>query len=74
MGQGTVLVARKPFKVYAWVDRGYYQTGDAIEANFAAQTLDNKPVKGPGTLKLFKVTYKENKPIETEVQHWDEHG
>src|SRR5262249_46654605 len=37
VGQGNVLVARKPFKVYAWVNRGYYQTGDAIEASFQAQ-------------------------------------
>ena len=71
VGQGSVLVARKPFKVYAWVDRGYYQTGDAIEASFQAQTLDNKPIKGVGVLKLLKVTYKDNKPVEAEVQHWD---
>ena len=43
----------------------------AIDYNFAAQTLDNKPIKGPGTLKLLKVTYRDNKPVETEVQHWD---
>ena len=24
-GQGDVLVARQPFKVYAWVDRGFYR-------------------------------------------------
>src|SRR6185437_8942674 len=71
VGTGTVLVARKPFKVYAWVDRGYYQTGDAIEANFQAQTLDNKPIKGDGKLKLVKVSYKDRKPVETEVNHWD---
>jgi alpha-2-macroglobulin len=71
VGEGNVLVARKPFKVYAWVDRGHYQTGDAIEASFKAQTLDNKPIKGKGTLKLLKVEYKEQKPIESEVQKWD---
>ncbi len=46
IGSGKVLVARKPFKVYAWLDRGYYNVGDVIKANFSAQTLDNKPVKG----------------------------
>jgi hypothetical protein len=71
VGQGNVLVARKPFKVYAWLDRGYYQTGDSIEAEFQAQTLDNKPIKGTGILKLMQVTYKDNKPVEAEVQHWD---
>ena len=48
VGQGTVLVARKPFKVYAWVDRGHYQVGDTVQADFSAQTLDNKPVQGKG--------------------------
>ena len=32
VGTGKVLVARKPFKVYAWVDRGHYRVGDAIQA------------------------------------------
>lgn len=71
VGQGDVLVARNPFKVFAWVDRGYYQTGDAIVSSFKAQTLDNKPVKGNGVLRLLSVAYKEGKPVETEVQHWD---
>ena len=48
VGTGSVLVARKPFKVYAWVDRGHYRVGDVVHANFMAQTLDNKPVQGAG--------------------------
>ncbi len=32
VGTGTVLVARKPFAVYTWVDRGHYRAGDTIEA------------------------------------------
>ena len=48
VGEGTVLVARKPFKVYAWVDRGYYRVGDTIQAHFDAHTLDGKPVAGQG--------------------------
>jgi uncharacterized protein YfaS (alpha-2-macroglobulin family) len=72
VGTGSVMVARKPFKVYAWVDRGHYHTGDTIEADFSAQTLDNKPVKGQGKLKLMKVSYDENgKPVEKEAQNWD---
>jgi uncharacterized protein YfaS (alpha-2-macroglobulin family) len=71
VGQGNVLVARKPFKVYAWVDRGYYRVGDAIVAHFSAQTLDRKPVSGRGELKLLKITYDpQKKPIETAVQTW----
>ena len=72
VGTGTVLVARKPFTVYTWVDRGHYRTGDTIEAEVRAQTLDRKPVAGKGTLKLLKVTYDaQRRPVETLVESWD---
>ncbi|MHB9132173.1 MAG: alpha-2-macroglobulin family protein [Armatimonadota bacterium] len=76
VGEGTVLVARKPFKVYAWVDRGHYRAGDVVQAEFTAQTLDNKPVQGDGTLRLLKISYVKDKsgqlqPVETEVEQWD---
>ena len=57
VGSGEVLVARKPFDVFVWTDRGYYRAGDAIEAQFAAQTLDRKPVAGKGVVTLHRVTY-----------------
>jgi uncharacterized protein YfaS (alpha-2-macroglobulin family) len=75
VGTGDVLVARKPFKVYSWVDRGYYRVGDVVKAHFLAQTLDKKPVEGKGQVTLFKITYEEKdgnvKPIETPVRTWD---
>ncbi|MGD9127492.1 MAG: MG2 domain-containing protein, partial [Planctomycetia bacterium] len=72
VGNGNVLVARKPFKVNAWVNRGYYTTGDTIVANFAARTVAGKGVKGDGEVTLFKVSYdKDGKPTETKVQNWD---
>ena len=71
VGTGTILVAQKPFKVFTWVDRGYYRVGDTVRASFLAQTLDRKPVAGSGVLELLKITYdKENQPIETTVQSW----
>ncbi|APW59396.1 alpha-2-macroglobulin family protein [Paludisphaera borealis] len=71
VGNGKVLVARKPFAVYTWVERGHYRAGDVIEAGVRAQTLDNKPVVGKGTLKLLKVTYEaDGKPVETAVESW----
>ncbi len=71
VGSGQVLVARRPFKVYAWVDRGHYRTGDVVHASFQAQTLDNRPVEGAGELTLFRVTYdRDGKPTETAVQQW----
>ena len=73
VGQGTVTAARKPFKVYAWVDRGYYRSGDVVRAEFAAQTLDRKPIAtAKGRLKLLQVAYdRDMKPIEREVGVWD---
>ncbi len=71
VGKGNVLVARKPFKVYVWLDRGYYNVGDTIHASLFAQTLDNKPVKGHGVLNLYKIKYdKDGTPRESTVQQW----
>ena len=71
VGTGNVLVARKPFQVFAWVDRGHYRAGDTIEASFTAQTLDQKPVEGKGELTLFQITYDDkNEPVEKAVQTW----
>jgi hypothetical protein len=73
VGQGEVLVARKPFKVHVWMNRGWYRTGDDIQAEFVAQTLDRKPVtKSKTSVKLLKVSYdKDGKPVENAVQNWD---
>lgn len=71
VGQGEVLVAREPFKVYAWVDHGHYRVGDVIHAGFRAQTLDRKGVEGQGALKLLRVDYRDGEPVETPVQEWD---
>src|SRR5262249_9715882 len=57
VGTGDVLVARKPFKVYACVDRGHYRAGDTIKSSFRAQRLDGKPVQGEGLLTLFRISY-----------------
>jgi uncharacterized protein YfaS (alpha-2-macroglobulin family) len=71
VGTGDVLVARKPFRVFAWVNRGHYRAGDDIQASFKAQTLDGKPVQGAGELKLLKITYNDkNEPWEKTVQTW----
>jgi uncharacterized protein YfaS (alpha-2-macroglobulin family) len=71
VGTGDVLVARKPFRVFAWVDRGHYRAGDTVRASFRAQTLDGKPVNGQGELTLYRISYDEkNKPVENPVQTW----
>ncbi len=71
VGTGKVLVARKPFTVTAWLDRGYYRTGDTIHAHLSARTLDGRPVEGTGKLQLLKISYKDGKPVETPVGAWD---
>jgi uncharacterized protein YfaS (alpha-2-macroglobulin family) len=71
VGTGTVLVSRKPFRVFAWVDRGYYRAGDPVTAHFKVQTLDQKPVQGQGELTLFQISYNDKKePVEKAVQTW----
>ncbi len=75
VGTGNVLVARKPFSVYAWVHHGYYRVGDTIKADFSARTLDGKPVEGKGEVTLLKITYEKDKngqlkPVETPIQTW----
>jgi alpha-2-macroglobulin len=73
VGRGEVLVARQPFNVFAWVDRGYYRVGETIEASFAARRIDGKAVEGAGKLRLLKITYDaapQRKPLETEVRNW----
>src|SRR5262249_4729158 len=70
-GTGDVLVSRKPFQVFTWVDRGYFHVGDTVTARFTALTLDRKPVEGTGELTLYQITYnKKNEPVEKAVQTW----
>ncbi|QDT64656.1 alpha-2-macroglobulin family protein [Calycomorphotria hydatis] len=71
-GSGSVLAPRKPFEVFAWVDRGFFRTGDTVTAHFKAQTADRNPVQGSGKLTLLKVTHDEEGNItEEEVESWD---
>ncbi len=70
VGTGSVLVARRAFKVYAWVNRGHYRVGDVVHTNFQARRIDGKGVKGSGVLRLMKISYKEGKPVETEAAKW----
>lgn len=69
-GSGVVLAARKPFSVIAWVDRGYYSTGEQVKASFVARTPDGKPVAGKGSIRLNAVSYIDGKPVERAVNEW----
>jgi hypothetical protein len=71
MAEGKFVAAGRPFRVYTSVDRGYYTAGDTIQARFNARTADGKPVKGKGQLKLLKVSYRDETPIENAIETWD---
>ncbi len=87
-GSGSVIAARRPFEVNAWLDRGYYRAGDNGTLQFAARTLDGKTVDASGTLRVWKVSYdetgksEEKQTHEVEIQtsdeamplHWPEAG
>ena len=71
-GGGEVLVARDPFKVFAWTDRGFYHVGNTINAEFQARTISGSPVVGPAQLKLLRIVYDaKGQPTEAVVQNWD---
>ena len=70
VGSGRVIAAREPFKVYVWTHRGFYRAGETIQASFSARRPDGKPVSGKGRVRLLKLTYKDDIPLETIVQEW----
>ncbi|MCA8959043.1 MAG: alpha-2-macroglobulin, partial [Planctomycetes bacterium] len=71
VGSGSVLVAKEPFRVFAWFDRGHHRIGERIDANFSATTLDGRPVRGTGVVRLFRVRYPGGEPEETLVGTWE---
>ena len=72
VGNGSVLVARKPYKVYAWTHNGYYRVGDTVHAEFSARRLDEKPVQGKAEIRLLKISYApDGTPAEKVVEEWE---
>lgn len=72
VGSGQVLVARRPYRVFAWVNRGHYRVGDTVQAEFSAHTPADKPVQGQGKLTLYALRYDaDGEPQETPVQEWN---
>jgi hypothetical protein len=69
VGHGSLLVAERPYRVFVWLDRGFYDAGDTMRVSIAARTLDGRGVSGTGLLQLRKISYDDQgKPTETEVQ------
>lgn len=54
-GTGRVLAARRPVDVTVWLDRGFYDVGDTVQANVSARRPDGEPMAGGGDLRLMKI-------------------
>ncbi|MGJ8642497.1 MAG: alpha-2-macroglobulin family protein [Luteolibacter sp.] len=71
VGSGSVLAAREPFAVTAWMDRGYASVGDEVTGVFSARTLDGKEVAGEAVAKLYRSTVNDQGEIEEEeIGEW----
>ncbi len=69
---GLVIAARQPFRIYTWLDRGFYRVGEKVIANFHARTPGGEPVSAKGKLELRRIQYdKDLSPTERVVQSWD---
>ena len=70
-GSGSVSAPRAPFQVTAWVNRGFFEAGDTVDAHFKAQTIDHKPISGKTTTTLYRVSYDaDGTPSEKQVEQW----
>ena len=70
--EGTVIAARDAFKIYSWVNRGFYNVGDKVTASFFARTLDGTAIEATGKLDLLQISYDEaGKASERVVQTFD---
>ncbi|MGE4565544.1 MAG: MG2 domain-containing protein, partial [Victivallaceae bacterium] len=50
----SVIVAAKPFRVYAYTPGGFFAPGDTIDLKVAARTPDGKPVAGRGEVRICR--------------------
>lgn len=71
VGKGSIIAARKAYQVSVWLDRGYANVGDPIQATIAARTADGKQVATQGKATLYRITSNEGKVEEKEVQSWE---
>ncbi|ODA28706.1 MG2 domain-containing protein [Planctopirus hydrillae] len=70
-GNGSVLVTRQPLQVTVWVDRGYFQAGDTVQATAMITQPGGVPFAGEGQFTLYSVRYAEDgTPQETKVDQW----
>lgn len=69
-GKGSVTAARSPFKVHVWTDRGYFRSGDTVHASFSARTPEGSEVEGESIVRLYRISYENDEPVESQMQEW----
>lgn len=72
LGSGSIPVARSPFKVYCWLDRGFIEPNQQVTATIQTRRVDGRPVTGTATAKVYQIACEPDEkgtlqPIETEV-------
>jgi uncharacterized protein YfaS (alpha-2-macroglobulin family) len=71
VGQGKLLLARAPFKVSVWLNRGHFQTGETVTASIDTRRPDGRALACQTTVRLLKLSYdRDRQPRETELQSW----
>ncbi|MCA9259407.1 MAG: alpha-2-macroglobulin, partial [Planctomycetales bacterium] len=71
VASGEVVASRAPFQVFVWTDRGFYRSGDTMQIHVAARDANSKPVRGKGTLRLLRIAYRDDAPVESVAAKWD---
>lgn len=69
--RGSVIAARRPFKIYTWLDRGFLRTAEKTTVHFSARTPNGKGVKNSGVVELFQLKFDAKRELkEVLVQTW----
>ena len=72
VGNSNVLASRRAFETYAWLDRGWYETGGAATVRIESRTIDGKAIAATGKLRVIKLSYdKDGAPHEDEAASFD---
>ncbi|MDD5598830.1 MAG: MG2 domain-containing protein, partial [Victivallaceae bacterium] len=70
-GEGTIIAACKPFRVYCDADKGFYRTGELVSLTVTALDANRREIAGSYTADLYRITYDAQKtPLESKVKSW----
>ncbi|MFA7186265.1 MAG: MG2 domain-containing protein, partial [Victivallales bacterium] len=70
-GEGTIIAACKPFRVYCDTDKGFYRTGELVSLTVSVVDANRRKIAGAYTAELYRITYDAQKsPVESRVKSW----